>query len=321
MLNEEDLEFASLIAKERQACQRALDKQAVSCVGGRRAAVARFLDSFDDSHLGVYWHDSSQAASVGRKEYHFEIALLKPGVVWIRVPTFDLSCGQKQELAVVLNRLPDYRSCKAIVFDMRGNQGGDSFYADEIIDHLYGKEYADQQRASKLYRTTFVDWRASEANFQHVKQLAMRLGHDFMKEIVEGMQASMAAKRPYYRSTCFAQKLKSTTAIIANPVRAKVFAIIEKNNVSACLDFLDQLRIMDNNACFIGQPTKADRLYMEVREVVLPSGLGIFFFPIKVWRNRWRGDKIPHMPDLPYAGDMAHTRALQKFVLKIIAGC
>jgi hypothetical protein len=37
---------------------------------------------------------------------------------------------------------------------------------------------------------------------------------------------------------------------------------------------------------------------MEVRTVDLPSGLGTFSYPIKVYRNRSRGDNVPYMPNI-----------------------
>lgn len=52
---------------------------------------------------------------------------------------------------------------------------------------------------------------------------------------------------------------------------------------------------MTQNVILIGKTTKADRLYMELRTVELPSKLGIFSFPIKD-RNRNRGDNIQHIP-------------------------
>ncbi|ABE04457.1 hypothetical protein [Rickettsia bellii] len=100
---------------------------------------------------------------------------------------------------------------------------------------------------------------------------------------------------------------------LLNPVKAKIIVIIDEKNVSSTLDFIDELKIMTQNIILIGKTTKADRLYMELRTVELPSKLGIFSFPIKVYRNRNRGDNIPYIPDFEI--DPKNTAKLKDFIL------
>jgi len=56
---------------------------------------------------------------------------------------------------------------------------------------------------------------------------------------------------------------------------------------------------------------------MEVRSLDLPSGIGVFYFPIKVYRNRVRSDNQPYIPDIEY-NHIKNTNELQKFIIKII---
>ena len=65
----------------------------------------------------------------------------------------------------------------------------------------------------------------------------------------------------------------------------------------------------------MAKKTRGDRLYMELRSSALPSKLGKFGFPIKVYRNRYRGDNESYMPDILYDGDIANTARLQSFIL------
>ena len=74
----------------------------------------------------------------------------------------------------------------------------------------------------------------------------------------------------------------------------------EIRNVSACLDFIDEVKAVDSKAILVGETTKADSVYMDVRIVDLPSGIGQFQFPIKVYRNRARGHNVPYVPDVAY---------------------
>ena len=74
---------------------------------------------------------------------------------------------------------------------------------------------------------------------------------------------------------------------------------------------------MTKNIVLIGQKTKADRLYMEVRSLTLPSGSGNFFFPIKVYRNRLRLDNEHYIPDIEF-NNINNTPSLQSFILEKI---
>jgi hypothetical protein len=56
---------------------------------------------------------------------------------------------------------------------------------------------------------------------------------------------------------------------------------------------------------------------MEVRSLPLPSGTGIFFFPIKVYRNRPRLDNEPYIPNIEF-NDVHNTPALKIFILEKI---
>ncbi len=102
---------------------------------------------------------------------------------------------------------------------------------------------------------------------------------------------------------------------IKHGVTANIIVIIDQCNGSAALDFLDSLVMMEYPITLIGKPTGADRLYMEVHPIELPSKAGSLWIPIKVYRNRFRGDNVPYTPTIPYAGDMNDTENLQKFVL------
>lgn len=97
----------------------------------------------------------------------------------------------------------------------------------------------------------------------------------------------------------------------------KVIVITDSVNVSAALDFIDELKLMTKEVMLIGQKTKADRVYMEVRSLPLPSGAGIFSFPIKVYRNRPRLDNEPYYPNIEFK-DIHNTPALQGFILETV---
>ncbi|KAF1017088.1 MAG: hypothetical protein GAK31_00347 [Stenotrophomonas maltophilia] len=107
----------------------------------------------------------------------------------------------------------------------------------------------------------------------------------------------------------------ATTPVAAaarNPAQ-KVFVVADASCGSACLDALDLWKQL--GAVQVGVPTSADSLYMDIRPERLPSGLARISVPMKVFRGRPRGSNAPHLPDLPYSGDMRDSPALQGWLL------
>lgn len=65
----------------------------------------------------------------------------------------------------------------------------------------------------------------------------------------------------------------------------------------------------------VGLPTYADSVYMELRQIELPSGIARMGTPIKVYRNRPRGNNQPYVPTHRFAGNILDTPALETWIL------
>jgi len=88
--------------------------------------------------------------------------------------------------------------------------------------------------------------------------------------------------------------------------------------VSACLDFIDEIKAVDPKALLIGQTTHADTVYMEVRAVDVPSNIGKLQFPIKVYRNRVRGNNVAYVSDITYPENIASEKERNAWLQKTI---
>ena len=99
--------------------------------------------------------------------------------------------------------------------------------------------------------------------------------------------------------------------------RGKVFLLTDAWDASAALDFCDLLLVIAG-VIQVGQPTSADSVYLDARwPVALPSGLGDISLPMKVYRDRRRGNNQPYLPALRWEGDITDTAALQRWVARL----
>lgn len=286
-------------------------------------ALKTFGKSFKDAHLWVKYDEKKDTAVIeksntGTLPQAFSVQKLE-NTTWIRIPTFAPSESQTDLLQEIIRILPQLRK-ETIVFDLRRNGGGNSEWGIQLLKALFGTEYTDQCLAKKN-QNIYVEWRASSENLAHVGNFIPMFKQQFSddhpavewaKSTCQGMQEALPRGDLYYTAQ---EPLQRLTHESVSPFKGKVIAVIDRGCGSACLDFLDGLKAMQSNVTFIGEPTDADSVYMELRTVKLPSDKGTLGFPIKVYRNRPRGHNVPHLPDTRYPGDLNDTPLLQKFVL------
>lgn len=284
--------------------------------------LEEFGDRFEDAHLWVYYPaETKNGVTVPQQPKLFQLQELVQGTYWVRIPTFRPSGKQIHDLNDIIERLPQFRE-QNVVFDLRGNGGGNSFWGQELLRALFGAEYADQQMIkSQLH--VYADWRASKGNIDYVESLISLIQEQFgenhsaiqwIEKVYAGIKQAYASEETYY-----SDPMEAVLPIepAQNLFCGRAFAIIDRDCGSACLSFIDGLKAMHANVVFIGETTGADTLYMELRRVALPSGKGTFGFPMKVYRNRLRGNNVPHIPDISFS-DLQDTGALQDFVFRLI---
>ena len=91
-----------------------------------------------------------------------------------------------------------------------------------------------------------------------------------------------------------------------------MFVLTDWGCGSACLDAVDLWTAL--GGIHVGQETSADSLYMDVRQVALPSGFARAVIPMKVYRGRKRGSNVPARPVHAYTGDMRNTDQLERWI-------
>ncbi len=312
--NQEDPDFCQHAEKSYTMAQSQLKKSRNDSES--KSAISTFTKSFNDTHLQVSWRGSlSQKQDTIIKNFSAE--QLSDRVEWISLPTFYLTVDQEKAFQKLLKNISELDQKEYIVFDLRGNKGGNSEYGLQIVQALFGKEYVDRQICLHNQKV-YVDWRVSKGNVEHIRTLLKRYPNStWLQNVEHGLIKSLKRNDIFYREyssdLCAFDKNTQPKDII----KQKIIVIIDAANVSAALDFIDQIKMIAKNIVLIGQTTRADRLYMEVRVLRLPSDQGDFCFPIKVYHNRARLDNQPYFPDIEF-NQLDNTAALHEFILEKI---
>lgn len=243
---------------------------------------------------------------------------------WISIPTFSPEGSDASQLEKIIANLNKLRQSNIIVFDVRGNGGGNSQWGDNIIKKLFGesyKSYRDSLKPDKSY----VEWRTSPENLAYLQKVLPGLKERFGLEssiysVFNAVAQKMAKGRGHELlrepSNDTAQDTPITNQKPASLVKAKIYFLTDGHCGSACLDFADKLLNMEG-VTHIGLPTSADTVYMDVRRESLPSAIGNLSFAMKVYRDRLRGNNEPYIPTFRWDGDIWDTSKLEKWIVEI----
>lgn len=201
----------------------------------------------------------------------------------------------------IKERRDELREARAVVIDLRRNDGGSSHWSGRATLDLWGEE-AGYSRYTDDIR---IRWRASEGNAAHVADTAELMKEQGRTETAEawaifadGMNAARAAGQPLYEQPVNESDDDDVERVIVDSdFTTPVYVISWGMCASACLDALDYFTMFDNTR-IIGAPTSADSTYMDIRSEELPSGNGHLVIPNKIWVGRSRGWGEIYQPDI-----------------------
>lgn len=260
-----------------------------------------------------------ERAAYGEGPKDFAITHPADGVAWVTIPSFaENRDDNRAGLEQLVDSMPALRGEDLIVFDVRGNRGGNSWWGARLAEALFGEEYVGRVE-SALDQGVRIDWRASEGNADFIENNTLPRfepgsdTHEYLQNVVEAMRAGLEGGDPLVSLTNDTST-RSPLEIEPVPLGERVILLTDGWCASACLDFADVLLAIPG-VRHLGAATYADAVYIDNRGIVLPSGLGQLGFSMKVYRNRPRGNNEPYVPDVPYPGDRWDTAALQAWVL------
>lgn len=248
---------------------------------------------------------------------------LQDGTRWFAIPSFngdpDSDAGKSLRglLANLDSNAAEIRSAPAIVLDLRGNGGGSSDWSYQIATRLWGKGAIEAHPEPPMT----VSWRASPGNLDSIRNSyaeRSKGGHmsaemaSWYADTIAGLQKAIAERKPLWvikpETTIESGSPNDPVYSIAGPV----YVLTDSACMSACLDAVDLWTRL--GAIPVGRETDADTLYMEVRSIPLPSGVGAISVPMKVYSGRVRGSNEPVVPRHRFNGDITDTAALERWI-------
>lgn len=234
--------------------------------------------------------------------------------IWIAIPTFHTAIIKENDpnyysLLKIIHSISNYRNKKIIVFDLRGNTGGNASYFRAILSSLYGNDYIASLGKQHIWNQIWLAaYRVSPANINFFQKSG---DNKTTKQLLNAAKA--------HKSTIIQPIMtppKKPHIKINNPVKAKVFLLTDGRCGSSCWLFVrDFLQIP--NVTLIGQATHFMTPYSDANSFILPSGKVIVNIPTQFFIQPTDHFGHPFIPSFLYPGYMGDDDALKKWVLKL----
>lgn len=246
---------------------------------------------------------------------------------WIRLPTFMPNDEEAATLKKILSS-GDFQSSQNIVFDLRGNTGGDSRWIDPLISAaLSPTEKAKYFRASKKLDLMTIQYRASPLNMERIKSIAIDPTNGTSDEELTKLASEMKTALTEGRDIVTEQFAERPVTRIVPSVRTtkKFYAITDGWCFSSCLVMLDKLNLIFNMTQ-LGWPTDSDTGYLQINQVDLPpvpelgGSVLQLTYPMARFDRRFRRDNIPYIPQIQFEGKPSDQQGLETWAMKKIEG-
>ncbi len=274
---------------------------------GTRASFGQRYEPFDDASWQAWMDLRPRHAPRVRVN---GVDRLPDGTLWIRAGDFQVDAAGAAKVQALLGELQAAKDVRRIVFDLRGNDGGDSRIGEVIFRAATGGLRYDTRQLDDLPRTRAF-WRVSPTVIAAVARrestFSARLGAGSAPARDEAtrlaaLQRALAAHDRWLADgdgepqLTPAELARRGARLAARDVPIAV--LTDGLCASACLDMVDTVRRVPG-AVHAGETTAFDSVYIDVGQLPLPSG-NMLTLPLKVWRNRLRGNDAPWVPHVPF---------------------
>ena len=276
--------------------------------------------------------ESNTIAGKSYSEYKLpSLTEMAPGKIWVRASDFALHSPEAaQSQKRLLEDITSIKQKTIIVLDARGNSGGSSIHGSNIFNAIFGE---DKKAANYLANQYQYKNQGSNALFRASWQLYWSYDYTLKKAIanqgeesaevqyLEKFQVRLKKALDAGEKTLYQKEEQEKNTRLPEPADEwdspiKLVLITDKYCVSACLDFVDMVKLAPS-LLHIGEPTDADTAYTQIAYMQSQYAKETYNFmvPVKKWNKRMRDDNQPYIPDVIYEGDMSDDKALREWVI------
>lgn len=243
---------------------------------------------------------------------------------WIRLGTSG--GGALPILAEAERQQAALRAAPFVVLDLRGNDGGASHFTDELAKRIYGADRVAQVRRPEKGKgePEMIVWRASPPSLQRVEEYIQRASrfagadHPLALGLIaqrDALREAIASGAPLARAPAEVHPggLVERRDRVRRPPR--VILLTDRHCFSSCLLGVRLFRAL--GAEHVGEETRANTRYSDVRTVELPSGLSNFSTMQSF--SSWLPVEIgPYAPSKRFEGDLVDDAAVQAWVSDLL---
>ncbi len=233
---------------------------------------------------------------------------------WIGMPSFNgRTSGEAYEK--LYQQLATVGQAGWIVFDLRGNGGGDSSWGNRALQVVYGKEYGETLSDTASYGKALI---ADQSTVDLYKRFAslpeFAASRDEVGKALQKLEAALRAgeKMAQLEAGTPAEAAAIVAKVKVRPRGPRIAAVIDRGCFSSCMNFLQQMTSIADTVV-LGESTLGYSPYGEINRFDLPSGNGTLAIPSAIY-TAFQATREPFMPDIAYTGNMADDQALMKWV-------
>jgi hypothetical protein len=254
----------------------------------------------------------------------------RPGIFHIALPDFQPDEGGIEAYKKLFAKMQREHSRlgkgRAIVLDLRHNNGGSSSWSLRVAEHLWGKAIVDAAMED-YFAGTEAWWRPTEANVATLRKYAEQArARGDLKDVEERENFVAQMSRAKDRGEKFLVEKFTSRDVSSRDTTARqtsfptpVFVVTPPSCASACLDAIDVFTRFEG-VTLVGAPTSGDSTYMDVWIDDLPSGRGRIVVPMKVYNNRPRANGEIYQPQILMRGLDWSTGAILDTVERSLQG-
>jgi len=283
--------------------------QTPSCVfaaAGHRRTIRLRWRPIDAAALALAQQQSSGIAVP-------PLGVRRIGDVWlISLPTFDPVGAQVARMQSVIaftrTQAATLHRARHVVIDLRGNDGGNDEWGDEVLAALWSDQAVTAVENSVSLK---VEWRVSARNIAALRTNAANAkieGQADISRYYAGLadRMSRAAARD---QTYMPEDAPATAPLprLTSPFAHPVYMLTTPYCASACLDVIDVANDLPG-LVRVGLETASDTDYLDTASAVLPSGHAVLHYAMRVYRERPRAANASYTPQIPWpGGEMTDT--------------